>query len=84
MCKRFILVLRMFLDSHVPVAGQIPAPQIVLAKEHGAQRMTMHQTVSTPLPAASFLLSQDPGKSPARFSLLFAGAYERNHSQEHL
>jgi hypothetical protein len=53
-------------------------PQIVLAQEHGAQIMTMHQTVSTPLPAASFLLSQDLGKSPALFSLLFAGAYERN------
>src|SRR5207253_3327570 len=75
----------MFLGSHVPVAGQIPAPQLVLAQEqHGAQIMTMHQPVSTPLPAASFLLSQDPGKSPALFSLLFAGVYERKHSQEHL
>jgi hypothetical protein len=66
----------------VPVAGQTPAPQIVLAQEHRAQIMTMHRTVSTPLPAASFLLSQDPGKSPAHFSLLFAGAYERDHSLE--
>src|SRR5437660_1772297 len=75
----------MFLGSHVPVAGQIPAPQLVLAQEqHGAQIMTMHQPVSTPLPAASFLLPQDPGKSPALFSLLFAGVYERKHSQEHL
>ncbi len=83
--KRLILVLGMFLGSHVPVAGQIPAPQLVLAQEqHGAQIMTMHQPVSTPLPAASFLLSQDPGKSPALFSLLFAGVYERKHSQEHL
>jgi hypothetical protein len=84
MYKRFILVLGMFLGSHVPVAGQIPAPQIVLAQEHGVQIMTMHQTVSIPLPSASFLLSQDPGKSPALFSLLFTGAYERYHSQQHL
>jgi len=84
MYKPYILVLGMFLGSHVPVAGQTPAPQIVLAQEHRAQIMTMHRTVSTPLPAASFLLSQDPGKSPAHFSLLFARAYERDHSPERL
>lgn len=84
MCKRFILLFGMFLGSHMPVAGQTPAPQVVLVQEHGAQIMMMHPTVSTPLPAASFLLSQDHGKSPARFSLLFAGAYERDHSLERL
>ena len=84
MYKRFILVLGMFLGSHVPVAGQIPAPQIVLAQEHGAQIMTIHRTVSPPLPTARFLLSQDPGELfPARFSLLFAGAYQHDPSQEH-
>jgi hypothetical protein len=46
--------------------------------------MTMLGTVSTPVLAPSFLLSQDHGKSPARFSLLFAGAYERDHSMERL
>jgi len=74
----------MFLGSHVPVAGQTPAPQIVLAQERIAPTMTMLRTVSTPLPAASFLLSQDPGKSPAHFSSLFAGAYGRDQTLEHL
>jgi hypothetical protein len=83
MYKRFILLLGMFLGSHVPVAGQTPVPQIVLAQEHGAQIMTMHRTVSPTLPAARFLLSQSLGKFPAHFSLLFAGAYQRDPSLEH-
>jgi hypothetical protein len=58
-------------------------PQIVLAEEHGAQIMTMHRTVSIPLMTSSFLLSQDPGKSPAHFSLQFAGAYQRDPSLDH-
>jgi hypothetical protein len=32
--QRFILLLGMFLGSYVPMAGQTPAPQIVLAQEH--------------------------------------------------
>jgi hypothetical protein len=84
MYKRFILLLGMFLGSHVPVAGQTPVPRIVLAQEHGAQIMTMQRTVSLPLPTARFLLSQDPGELfPARFSLLFARAYQHDPSQEH-
>jgi hypothetical protein len=83
MYKRFILLLGMFLGSHVLVAGQTPVPQIVLAQEHGAQIMTMPRTVSIPLLGPSFLLSQDPGKFPAHFSLLFAGAYQRGPSLEH-
>lgn len=35
--------------------------------------------VSLPL-AASFLVSEDPAKSPAHFSYLFAGAYEPDQS----
>lgn len=84
MSRRFILLLGMFLGSHVPVAGQTPAPQIVLAQERVAPTMTMLRTVSTSLPAPSFLLSQDPGKSPAHFSALFAGAYERDQTLERL
>ena len=84
MFKRFILLLGMFLGSHVPVAGQTPVPQIVLAQKHGAQIMTMPRTVSIPLLTSSFLLSQDPGQSPAHFSFLFAGAYKRDHSLEDL
>ena len=75
--RRFILLLGMFLGSYVPVAGQTPAPQIVLVQEHIAPVMTTLRAVSVPLPAASFLRSQDLGKSPAYFSLPFAGAYER-------
>ncbi len=83
MYKRFILLLGMFLGSHLPAAGQTPVPQIVLAQDHGAQIMTMLRTVSIPLLTPSFLLSQDPGKFPAHFSLLFAGAYQRDPSLEH-
>lgn len=83
MYKRFIVLLGMFLGSHVPVAGQTPVPQIVLAQEHDAQIMTMHRTVSPALPAARFLLSQDLGKSPAHFSLLFVGAYQRDPTLDH-
>jgi hypothetical protein len=83
MYKRFILLLGMFLGSHMPVAGQTPVPQIVLAQEHGAQIMTMPRTVSIPLMTSSFLLSQDPGKPPAHFTLQFAGAYQRDPSLDH-
>jgi hypothetical protein len=84
MYKRFILLLGIFLGSHVPAAGQTPVSQILLARGHGAQIMTIHRTVSSFLLARFSLPSQDPGKSPARFSLLFAGAYERDPSLEHL
>jgi hypothetical protein len=83
MYKRFIVLLGMFLGSRVPVAGQTPVPQIVLAEQRSAQIMTMHRTVSIPLMTSSFLLSQDPRKSPAHFSLQFAGAYQRDPSLEH-
>jgi hypothetical protein len=83
MYKRFSVLLGMFLGSHVPVAGQTPLPNIILAQEHDAQIMTMHRTVSPPLPAARFLLSQDLGKFPVHLSLLFAGAYQRDPSLEH-
>ncbi len=46
--------------------------------------MRMRRTVSPPLPADSFVLSQDPGKSPAHFSRLFVGAYERDQGPERL
>ncbi len=84
MHKRFILLLGLFLGSHVPAAAQTPAPRIVLAQEHVAPIITMLPTVSTPLLAASFLLSQDPGKPNAHFSFMFAGAYESDYNLEHL
>jgi len=83
MYKRFILLLGMFLGSHKPVAGQTPVPQIVLAQEHVAQIMTMPRTVSIPLLNSSFLLSQDPGRFPAYFRVMLAGAYQREPSLEH-
>jgi hypothetical protein len=82
--RRFILLLGMFLGSYVPMVGQTPAPQIVLAQEHTAPVMTTLRTASIPLPTASFLRSQDPGESLAHFSLLFARAYERDDGLEHL
>jgi hypothetical protein len=80
MYKRFIVLVGMFLCSHLPVAGQVPVPQIVLAQKHGAQNLTMPRTVSMPLLNSSFLLSPDPGQSPAHSSLLFAGTYKRDYS----
>jgi hypothetical protein len=80
--KPFILLLGMFLGSHMPAASQTPAPQIVLAHEHVAPVIAILPRVSTPLPAASFLLSRDPGKSNNHVSL--AGAYERDYTLEHL
>ena len=80
MRKRFIVLLGIFLGSCVPTVAQIPAPQIV---ERVEPTVTMLRTVSTPLPAASFLY-QDPGNSPALFSPLFAGADESDHTMGRL
>lgn len=74
--KRFIVLLGIFLGSHVPAVAQTPAPPIVLEQERVAPTLTMYRAVSTLLPAASFLLHQDRGDSPVHFSLLFAGAYK--------
>jgi len=82
--RRFILLIGMFLGSYVLMVGQTTAPQIVLVQEHIAPVMTTLRTVSIPLPAASSLQSQDPGKSPAHFSVPFAGAYERYDGLLHL
>jgi hypothetical protein len=84
MSKRVIVLLGIFLGSLVPAAAQTPAPPIVLARERLAPTVTMLQTVSPPLPADSFLLSRDLGKSAANFSRLFAGAYEPDDSLERL
>ena len=73
----------MFLGS-CGAAAQTPAPQVFLPQEHIATVMTTLRTVSNPLPAASFLRSQGPGESPAHYSLLFGGAYERGDGLDHL
>jgi hypothetical protein len=84
MHKRFIVLLGMFLSSHVLAVAQTPIPQIVLAQDRIAPIMPMLRKVSTPLPAASFLLLPGQRKSPVRFGHLFAGPYERDHSLERL
>jgi hypothetical protein len=80
MYKPFVTLLGMLLGSHAPAAAQTPAPQLVLAQERAAPTMAMLPTVSTALPAGSTVLSQDTGKSPARFNRLFVGAYESDPS----
>ena len=82
--KPFIVLLGMFLSSHMPAAGQTTAPQIVLAREHVAPVIAILPRASTPLPATSFLLSRDPGKPNTHVRLLFEGAYERDYTLEHL
>jgi hypothetical protein len=82
MCKRFIALLGIFLCSLVPAAGQTAAPRIVLAQEYVAPIITMLRTVAIPVPPASFLLYQDPGRPPVHFSYLFAGATELDPGTE--
>src|SRR5580765_2971315 len=84
MHKQFIILLGMFLGSHAPAAAQTPAPQIDLAQEHVAPIIATVRTVSTPLSALSFSQARDHGQTSARSSLRFAGAFERDHGQEHL
>jgi hypothetical protein len=86
MHKPFILLLAVFLSSHGPAVAQTPTPRFVLANEHEnvAPSAPMLSKVTSLLPAASFLLSQDPGKPNAHLSLLSTGAYARDYSLEHL
>jgi hypothetical protein len=84
MYKRFIMLLGIFLGSHVPAAAQTPSAQIVLAQDHVVPIITILRAVSTPLLTASFHLYQEPGNSPAHFSLLFAVPNERDRGMERL
>jgi hypothetical protein len=81
MHKRFILLLGVFLGSHVLTAAQTPGPQIVAAQDRTAPFIAV---VPAPLLAASFLLPQNPGQTTAHFSYLFAGAYEHDQGLEGL
>jgi hypothetical protein len=78
MYKRLVLLFGMFLGSDVLVRGQT-LPQTV-AHAHSAQIMTIPRAVSIPSLTPSLLLSQDPGKSPAHFSVQLAGIYQRDPS----
>jgi hypothetical protein len=80
MLKRFIMLIGVFLGSHV-LTAQTPAPEFVSAQELVAPIVT---AAPTPSLAASFLLPEDLGKSAARFGHLFAGTYERDQGLEGL
>jgi len=84
MCKRFIVLLGIFLGSLAPAAAQTTAPQIIPAPEHLSPAITMLPAVSPPLLAASLPLHQDPGKFTVHFSGLSSAADERDPSLEHL
>jgi len=84
MYKRFIVLLGIFLGSHAPTAAQTHLPQIILAQKHVAPIMTVFRMASAPLPTTSYVLYPDPGKSPARFSQLFAGTNEHALSMDRL
>jgi hypothetical protein len=81
MHKRFILLLGVFLGSRVLTAAQMPAPELAPPQELVVSIVT---AAPAPLLAVSFLLPENPGKSAAHFSYLFAGAYERDQGLEGL
>jgi len=78
------LIILLLMGSQVPAAGQIPAPQIVLAQKPIAPVITLFRAEWTPLSTSSFLPSQDGGNSLAHSSLRFPGPYERDHALERL
>jgi hypothetical protein len=84
MYKPFILLLGIFLGSHRSALAQTLAPRIVLAQDHVAPIIAILPTISTALPAFSFLRSQGPEKYNAHFSLPFAAAYPRDYRLDHL
>jgi hypothetical protein len=84
MYKRLIMLLGIFLGSHAPVIAQTAAPEIIVAQDHVAPIITTFRTVSAPSLNASFLLKQDPAKSPGRFTNIFAGASKREYGMESL
>jgi hypothetical protein len=79
MHKRFILLLGMFLG--IPTAAQRPTPQIVPTQDRIAPIVT---AAPSPLLTVSSRLLDNPGKPPANFSYLFAGAYERDQGLDGL
>jgi len=83
MYKRFILLVGLFLGTHIPTAAQTPAPQIVPAREQVASITTTVRTVPAAVLAAPFLLFENPAQSAAHFSYL-AGTYERDQTLQSL
>jgi hypothetical protein len=82
--KQFIALLGMVLCSRAAVAGQMSVPQLVPAQEQNAPIPTMHRALAIHLRAARFLLTQDPGRIPVHFRLVFGGDYEGDPILQHL
>jgi hypothetical protein len=82
--KPFILLLGIFLGSYCPAVAQTATPQILLTQQQVVSTLSILPTVSTPLPAFSFLLFHNLDTSNPHFSRQFAGAYPRDYSLEHL
>jgi hypothetical protein len=80
--KQLMVLLGIILGSHAPAVAQAPLPPIVAAQERIAPSMTVARAAAVPLLSASSVANLEAGKSPARFSLLFAGGYEGDHSLE--
>jgi hypothetical protein len=79
MHKRFILLIGVFLGSHVLTAAQ--TPEFVPAQQLAAPIVT---ATPAPSPMVSFLLPENPEKFTAHFGYLFAGTYERDQGLEGL
>src|SRR5215470_15562145 len=77
MYKRFILLLGLFLGTHIPTAAQTPAPQIVPAREQVASITTTVRMVPAAVLAAPFLLFENPAQSAAHFSSLLQPSRSR-------
>jgi hypothetical protein len=84
--KRLIVLAGIFFGSHARAAAQTPAPQLAVAQVRIVPIKTIPRTISGPLPAASVLIYQNAGKSPAHFShlRLFARDYEPDRRTEGL
>jgi hypothetical protein len=82
--KWFIVLLGILVGGQVSSAGQILAPQIVLAQKPDAPVITAFKAESTLLSAPSLLLSQNFENSLTHSSLLVPGPYEREHNLERL
>lgn len=80
MHKRFIMLLGVFLSSHVPTGAQTPSPLIVPTQVLVAPIVTMVRTIPAPFLFPSFPPFLSPGRSAAHSSYLFVGAFERDPS----
>lgn len=84
MRKRFILLLGVVLGSYVPMSAQTRAPQTIPAQDRTVMSMTVIPAAPAPLFAPSFLLPENPAKSAAPFSYVFAWPHERDQGLEGL